>query len=144
MVAFLGRYQRLATNEEVTHAWKHFWSPPFLKYYYTSEFAAGSNIAGKLLVFAAIGIALANLSRPFGGYYHFRKNFGFVVLFAPVLALGIVIELAQIYLYPFYADATDILTYCLGSWCGWGAVSFPARPYGCEFCARRTLRLWGA
>ncbi len=75
-------------------------------------------------MFAIIGVALANLFRPFGGPHLPQGRSSYVVLFGPVLVLGFLIEIAQIYLYPFYADATDLLTYSFGSWCGWTVYQF--------------------
>ncbi len=126
-LAFLGRYQRWSTEGEIENAWFHFWAPPFSKYYYTSEFLAGSNIAGKLLVFFVIGGALANLFHPpinerkgvRDEMPHRARGWSYVPSVLVMVGMGFIIELGQIYLYPFYSDASDVLIYVLGGSGGW-------------------------
>ncbi len=120
VMAFLGRYERIANAAEIATAWSHFWTAPFVKYYYTSEFLAGSNLLGKMIVFSLLGIALGNLfARP----GHRASPPGLAaccVSFLLVVALGGAIEVAQVYLVPFHADAADVLIYAGGALCGWG------------------------
>ncbi len=68
VVAFLDEHQRLATNEESYARMEAFLVSAIPKNtIYTSEFVPPAQISREsFLFFAAIGIALANLSRPFG------------------------------------------------------------------------------
>ncbi|QDS88326.1 VanZ like family protein [Rosistilla ulvae] len=120
VMAFLGRYERIASDAEVAYAWSQFWTPPFVKYYYTSEFMAGSNLMGKLIAFSILGGALCNaFSRP-GQRVSPPRLASCCVSLAIVVGAGVAIEISQIYLVPFYGDAADVLIYAVGAFCGWG------------------------
>ncbi|TWU21201.1 VanZ like family protein [Novipirellula galeiformis] len=118
-VAFLARYERVANRAEIDAGWIDFWSPPFVKYYYTSEFLAGSNLVGKMILFAALGVALAHVfSRP-GSRQQTPGVVASLTSILVVLGTGLTIEVAQVYLVPFYADASDVLIYAAGALGGW-------------------------
>lgn len=117
-VGFLGGAERWADAKEIAAGVDSFFSAPFVKYYYGSEFSAGANFAGKLLTFAVLGAGLANL---FGYGRERMPVLGYVVSIALVLALGVAIEIAQIYLVPLVPDAADVIIYAAGAAVGWKA-----------------------
>jgi len=113
VLAFVGRFERLATVDEAQRRFAGLWVPPFVRYYFTSEFEAGANLMGKLIVFAVLGFLLA------GGIGVSSKRSGrwlwSVVAFLWTVALGIAIELLQVWLIPFVPDANDLAIYLIGS-----------------------------
>ena len=113
--AFLGRYENLSTKAEIEAKWQHFWAPPFSKYYYTSEFLAASNFVGKAFVFAVLGFLLGNLRHSQRVQKQGKPlTWGLsVVAFVCIIATSV--ELLQIYLQPFVADASDILVFLTGA-----------------------------
>jgi glycopeptide antibiotics resistance protein len=121
LIAFLGRYEQLASSDEVAYGWSVFWSAPFAKYYYTSEFSAGSNAAGKFILFGAVGFLLANLSAKPGMRCKPPGKMTYIMALTSLLTLGFSIELTQIYLIPTLGDASDVLIYCFGGITGWAA-----------------------
>ena len=125
-LAFNGRYESLCTAAEINTNWKYFWAPPFSKYYYTTEFLAASNFAGKALTFAVLGFLVANLQHDRKVLQRDRKVLtkkmaywencfysGLIFLFA------VFVELPQVYLQPFIADASDVFIYLSGAAIGW-------------------------
>ncbi|MDC0326126.1 VanZ family protein [bacterium] len=120
-LAFTGRYERFCTASEIDTKWKFFWAPPFSKYYYTTEFLAASNFAGKALAFGVLGFLIGNLR------YDQRTNVVKTTLYGGlILLVAVCVELPQIYLQPFVADASDIFIYITGATIGWLAHDFVA------------------
>ena len=127
LAAFLGFYQRVSTETEVEAAWNTFWAPPLVKYYYTSEYMAGSNFAGKLIVFACLGAVLANAALRYrSGSWRLPQWWRGLLALVCVVAVGFTIEIAQVYLQPYHADASDALIYAAGAWLGWKVALFCA------------------
>lgn len=91
--------------------WDGFWTAPLLRYYYTSEYAALSNLAGKLGLFACLGVAVAGWCWAANVRYRWSSVF-LGAIFAG--GLGLAIEVAQIYLLPLIGDATDVAIYVAG------------------------------
>ncbi len=121
VVAFVGRYERWVTEEEAEARFSQLWVPPFVRYYFTSEFEAGANLAGKLIVFSILGFL-------FGGWVtslKTRSGIGWsgVVVVLWTILLGATIEYLQVWLLPFIPDANDVLIYALGAVAGsWSTV----------------------
>jgi hypothetical protein len=111
-LAMLGRYEAVVHDPtQLAERWRGFWTPPLLRYYYTSEYAALTNLAGKLGMFAVFGVFVAGWWWA-GGRQSPRFVFVGWLLIAGGVGLGI--EVSQIYLKPFYGDATDVLIYIIG------------------------------
>jgi glycopeptide antibiotics resistance protein len=113
VIAFVGRFERIATAEEVQLRLAGLWVPPFVRYYFTSEFEAGANLLGKLIVFAALGFLMAG-----GGAASCGRSWRWLWTGAALfwtLALGMAIELLQVWLIPFIPDANDVGIYSLGA-----------------------------
>ncbi|XZE54223.1 VanZ family protein [Planctomycetaceae bacterium SH139] len=118
-LAMLGRFETVVHDPDLlVERWKGFWTPPLLRYYYTSEYAALTNLAGKLGMFAAFGVCVAGWCWAKRGR-HYRSVFVSGLFVAGGLGLGI--EAAQVYLEPFHGDATDVLIYMTGYWVGYAA-----------------------
>ena len=124
-VALLGRYEAVITDaERLGQRWDGFWTPPLLRYYYSSEYDAVSNLAGKLGMFACFGVAVAGWSwsvRMAERWWPFLAGLGVVILW------GAAIEIAQVYLKPLIADATDVAIYALGFGLGHAASRLTLR-----------------
>jgi len=59
-VAFLGRFERWVVDAaELQQRWADFFTYPLLRYYYTSEYSALTNLAGKILSFNVLGGLIA-------------------------------------------------------------------------------------
>lgn len=123
-LAFTTRYERICTAAEIATKWESFWAPPFSKYYYTTEFLAASNFAGKAMAFAVLGFLAGNL-------YHNQKTLTKKrTYWKGSLYLGLIflvaacVEIPQVYLQPFIADASDILIYIIGAAVGWQIHNF--------------------
>ena len=119
LVAFVGRFERVRTQAEIEEAWGAFWTAPFAKYYYTSEFSAGSNFAGKLIVFAMLGFVLANFLSWRGRSAITPSALSKILALTFVCLFAAAIELLQVFLYPLIADASDIAIYGIGAAIGW-------------------------
>lgn len=118
----LGRSTGWVPGDDVLQArWEAFWDWPLAKYYFTSEFEAGSNILAKLGVFAVPGgcfaIGVSQLSR---GRAVIAGGSACVL----VIAAAVSIEVTQVYLEPHIADASDVLLYIFGAILGAFAVQF--------------------
>lgn len=123
-LAFLGRYERACTTEEITSNWKFFWAPPFSKYYYTTEFLAASNFAGKALAFAVLGFLVGNLRHHQPLSAKNGKQMQTIICAGVIVIVALCVELPQIYLQAFIADASDILIYLAGATIGWMSHDF--------------------
>ena len=109
---FNARFSHILDDQtEIAKRWQDFFTPPLLRYYYTSEYSALSNLAGKLGVFGTLGILVA-----FTGWVSCglctRIRFWLGLLWA--VGLGALIEIMQVYLPPMIADASDIGIYAIG------------------------------
>ena len=125
-LAFTGRYERVCTEAEIETKWESFWAPPFSKYYYTTEFLAASNFAGKALAFAVLGFLVGNLSHDQEIPSKKMPLVKRIFYMGLILSIALCIELPQVYLQPFVADASDILTYLSGATIGWMTHAFIA------------------
>ncbi|QDV43260.1 VanZ like family protein [Stieleria neptunia] len=107
--------------EAVQTAWGHFWDWPLAKYYFTSEFEAGSNVVAKLGLFAIVGFCFAvGVSKLTGAW----RTVAIVWVAIAVVVTATFIEVMQVYLKPHIADASDILLYLTGAMAGWLAYQF--------------------
>lgn len=110
--AFNWRFESIVRQEDVL--WQRFagaFDWPLVKYYYTSEYSAVSNLIGKLGAFAVLGglVCIWNcVVRPASS----TRWFWFGSLFTVVL--GATIEGLQVFLPPIIPDINDVLTYYLG------------------------------
>jgi len=119
-LAMLGRFEAVVDDpNQLAERWKGFWTPPLLRYYYTSEYAALTNLAGKLGIFVVFGVCVAGWCWA-GPKRHHRGVFVGGMCIAG--GLGTVIEVSQIYLEPFLGDATDVVIYMIGYWAGYTAA----------------------
>jgi glycopeptide antibiotics resistance protein len=101
----------LQDDREITNRWNEFFTAPLLRYYYTSEYSALSNLAGKLGMFGVLGILLAIAGWIRKGSCSSRR---FCIGLAWTFAISVVIELMQIYLPPLIPDASDVGIYSTG------------------------------
>ena len=121
VLAFNLRYDSIVeSGEMLDERWRRFFVPPLLRYYYASEYSAFSNLAGKIGMFAILGVlwGLVGWTR-MGRCTTSRFLFGLVW----ALMLGIAIEVMQVYLPPMIADASDIGIYGLGYIFGYVATA---------------------
>jgi VanZ family protein len=89
-----------------------FFSVPFARMYWGSEFNAVTQVLAKLLCFAPLGVLAALLIR--GGALSKTARRAWIVLsLALVACLATAIELAQIFYPPHVADVTDVFI-CMG------------------------------
>lgn len=102
----------LQDTKEIEQRWADFWTPPLLRYYYTSEYSAISNLLGKLGMFSILGVCThlafwtGNSQRIIHRWFCF--GLGWAIL------IGVTIEAGQIYLPPLIPDASDIAIYAAG------------------------------
>ena len=117
----------LTDQAEIAKRWQDFFSPPLLRYYYTSEYSALSNLAGKLGMFGTLGILVALAGWVSCGLCT-RNRFWLGLLWA--VGLGALIEIMQVYLPPMIADASDIGIYATGYAAGYIVLAIVmGRPY---------------
>lgn len=119
VAAFLGRSESWVVDPEVLdERWSGFFTYPLLRYYYTSEYSALTNLIGKLMSFALLGVFVAG-SILFGKHSA-NQSYRSSILWALgiSIALGLVIEISQIYLKPFIGDLTDVGIYATGASAG--------------------------
>jgi hypothetical protein len=111
-VAFNGRMKSILHDGElIRNRWSEFFTPPLLKYYFTSEYSALTNLAGKLGMFGALGMFWAVAGFVQTGHCSLRR---FWIGAAASLFLGVTIEITQVYLPPLVADASDSAIYTIG------------------------------
>ena len=111
-VAFNGRMKSILHDGElIRNRWSEFFTPPLLKYYFTSEYSALTNLAGKLGMFGALGMFWAVAGFVQTGHCSLRR---FWIGAAASLFLGATIEIIQVYLPPMVADASDSAIYTIG------------------------------
>lgn len=106
------RFDSIVTEPTaIASRWSEFFSPPLLRYYYTSEYSALSNLAGKTIVFSIFGVWLGLIEFfQIGGRSKSLFWWGLLL----VILMGIMIEAMQVYLAPLVADATDVAIYAAG------------------------------
>jgi VanZ family protein len=135
LVAFLGRWQRWVVEPvELRDRWSDFFTYPLLRYYYTSEYSALTNLMGKVISFSVLGglVACYVMVRyrefPFQPSASLRSLYRTAIGWAIGLsiAIGLVIEITQIYLFPLIGDFSDVGIYALGAAIGaWLTVFIP-------------------
>ena len=123
-LAFTTRYERVCTAAEIATKWESFWAPPFSKYYYTTEFLAASNFAGKAMAFAVLGFLVGNLYHNQETLTKKRTYWKGSLYLGLIFLVAACIEIPQVYLQPFIADASDILIYITGAAVGWQIHNF--------------------
>jgi VanZ family protein len=120
VVALNGRFAGIIHSTElIRERWAGFFTPPLLRYYYSSEYAALSNIAGKAGLFAVLGFLVAGTAWSGTGRVSARP---FWIGFAISAAVGLVLEVAQVYMSPLIADASDVAIYVAGYGLGYFAA----------------------
>ncbi len=118
VVAFNWRFEEVLRQEEVLwQRWQDSFSWPLVKYYYTSEYSAFSNLVGKLGAFSVLGGLFAMWSWIVYGRPN-TVSFWMGVFLAGTL--GVLIEGMQIFLPPIIPDINDVFTYILGYAIGFG------------------------
>jgi len=113
LFSFNWRFDAVLNNPfEIRERWKHFFELPLMKYYYTSEYKAFSNLSWKLGMFAIYGslFLLLEACRDNEKWNGARVVYGF----GWTILVGGIIECLQVYLPPMTPDATDVLWYVLG------------------------------
>lgn len=124
LAAFLGRWQRWVVDPvELQDRWSGFFTCPLLRYYYTSEYSALTNLMGKVISFNVLGglVACYVMVRyrefPFPSSASLRSLYRTAIGWAIGLsiAIGFVIETTQIYLFPLIGDFSDVGIYALGA-----------------------------
>jgi hypothetical protein len=141
LFAFLSRSERLVVDpSQLQERWSGFLTYPLLRYYFTSEYRALTNILGKLLSFAFLGALVAccvMFGKPTSAMSHndnlgrdwvcspFRASLSWVLPLS--IAIGFAIEIGQIYLFPLIGDLSDVGIYVLGSSSGAWLTVFLAR-----------------
>ena len=101
----------LDDSELIAARWNEFFVLPLVRYYYTSEFRALSNLIGKTMVFSVNGI-FVGLAASTGRKLTWGRWFWIGFVWSG--CVGIAIEVLQVYLPPAIADATDIVIYVIG------------------------------
>lgn len=124
LAAFLGRSERWVFDPvELQDRWSGFFTYPLLRYYYTSEYSALTNLLGKVISFNVLGglVAIYVMVRygqfPFGPNDSLRSLYRTAMGWAIGLsiAIGFAIEIAQIYLLPLIGDLSDVGIYAFGA-----------------------------
>lgn len=132
LTAFLGRSRAWVTDPIVLNErWSGFLAFPFLRYYYTSEYSALTNLLGKLLSFSLLG-SLVSGCLIFGESSWTKKPYQSCIWLTLVLSvsIGLIIEIAQIYLEPFVGDLTDVGVYATGASAGAWLMVFLVKGLG--------------
>ena len=117
VASFLWGAQRFATSAEMETRFGDFFSMPFVRYYYGSEFSAGFNLLMKILLFIALGFTFTNFLAQYSGssrHTRFLKYGGLVA----IAAFGFMLEGLQIFLIPCVPDASDTFVYLGGATVG--------------------------
>ncbi len=129
IAAFLARFEGWVEDPRyLQKRWSDFFTYPFLRYYFTSEYSALMNLLGKLLSFGALG-ALTTGCLMFGQRSSHQETYR-TSLFSSLLIclpIGGAIEIFQIYLLPFIGDLSDIGVYLVGTIGGGWMMMFLVR-----------------
>jgi VanZ family protein len=121
VVAFNWRFEEvLRDGDLINRRWHGAFSWPLVKYYYTSEYSAFSNLVGKLATFAFLGGLFGMQSWIVHGRT-LRSVFWLGIVLTG--ALGVLIEGMQIFLPPIVPDINDVVVYVLGYAIGYGLVA---------------------
>lgn len=119
-IAFTQGYDRVITDSrEISERFRGFFSPPFSRYYYTSEYRAASSILAKTLMFGSLGMVLGMIGVTSD---HDRGKMFNSIAWASIIFMALAIEAAQIFLPPAYSDSTDFLIATLGGITGFKGV----------------------
>ena len=127
VASFLWGAQRFATGAEIEARYNDFFSMPFVRYYYGTEFSAGFNLLMKILLFMALGLTSANVLARYSGSSGNDRILRFVSLLA-IAAFGFMLEALQISLVPCVPDASDTFVYLFSA-----ALGFLVWKRGDEF-----------
>lgn len=121
LVAFNWRFESIVRDDAVIRQrFMGAFDWPLVKYYYTSEYSAISNVIGKLGAFAVLGglVCIWNwVVRPV------RASRWFWIGAIATFVLGAAIEGMQVFLPPIIPDVNDLVTYVLGYATGFAVVS---------------------
>ena len=107
VASFLWGAQRFATSAEIETRFGRFFTMPFVRYYYGSEFSAGFNLLMKIILFSALGLTLANYLAQYPGSSRQKRFLGLVA----IAVFGFILEGLQILLVPCVPDASDTFVY---------------------------------
>lgn len=107
--------------EAIAGHWRGFITWPMSKYYYTSEFEAGTNVLSKLIVFAGAGYLLHGAASTAKESVKLGIR---LTGWALIFCVATLIEVGQVYLTTGISDASDIMIYLIGAALGYSA--FPA------------------
>jgi VanZ family protein len=99
----------------LSHRWRNSISPPFLKYYFSSEYEAVTNLLGKAISFGILGVLTEALIESLPSKNGSRPIWtaGLAMAF-----MAILVEISQIYVEGQIADTTDVLIYIFGGMAG--------------------------
>ena len=135
LAAFLGRSQRWVVDPlELQDRWSGFFTYPLLRYYYTSEYSAFTNLMGKMISFHVLGALVACYVMVLYRQFPFQPSSSLRSLYRTAIgwaiglsiAIGFVIEITQIYLFPLIGDFCDVGIYAFGAAIGaWLTVFIP-------------------
>ena len=106
---------------KIQQRWQNFVTPPFLRYYFPSEYNAMTNFLGKALTLAGLGFLVSALENTFplqSRANRFKWVMGFILCFSFALEIG------QVYVEEQVPDSTDILIYLFGGIFGFGLFRF--------------------
>ena len=115
----------LLNDEAIRQKWRSFVDPPFLKYYYPSEYNALTAVLGKALTFAVLGLLLEAYEDSFSLERGWKRTFRILSVLSTA---GLLIEVAQVYVAQQIADSTDVFIYILGGL--FGCAGFRYLLYG--------------
>jgi len=113
VVFFNFRFSDVLRDEnEIAQRWNDFWTPPLLRYYYTSEYSAISNLLGKIGMFIILGVCIHFAYWIRGSSQSMKRWFWLGAVWS--ILVGMIIEAGQIFLPPLIPDAFDIAIYASG------------------------------
>jgi len=105
----------LVDSGKISARWQSFVTPPFLRYYFPSEYSALTNFLGKALTFSVLGLITGAIDNTFPkDGKRTRQKW----ILGGILLVCVSVELGQIYVEEQVADSTDILIYLLGGFLG--------------------------
>jgi VanZ family protein len=127
VVAFLARSERWVFDPaELKLRWSGFFTYPLLRYYYTSEYSAVTNLLGKVLSFNVLGALVAccfmfgrrNDIGRFEQTDSLWRRHAFQSALVLAIPIGLIIEILQVYRFDLIGDLSDVGTYALGAGVG--------------------------
>ena len=95
--------------------WHNFITPPFLRYYFPSEYSAFTTFLGKLLSFMVLGVLSEAYLDSVTEGRSWKTN---LAMFSVFSAIALAIEFSQIYVEDQVADSTDVLIFVCGGLLG--------------------------